>query len=531
MRNKTCELDSLFDVLVIGGGINGCGIARDAQGRGYKVMLVEMNDLASATSSASTKLFHGGLRYLEYFEFRLVREALIEREILYSNMPHISWPMRFVLPVHASMRFTNSTPTSRLIGTFMPWLKGKRPTWLIRLGLFIYDHIGDRKLLPGTKKLDLSREPEGVPLKPKFRKAYEYSDCWIEDARLVVLNARDAQRKGATIMTRTKVVEIQCTDNVWAITLETPEKRMIVHTKMLVNAAGPWVAELASKTAQLKLRETVRLVRGSHIVVDRLYNHDKAYVFQGNDGRIIFSIPYENDFTLIGTTDADHPNPSSTPVCSSEEAKYLCDFASQYFNQALTRDDIVWSFSGVRALYDDGASSASAATRDYVLKLDASKGAPILNVFGGKITTFRKLAESAVELIDKAFARHTTPWTHNAPLPGGEFKIDQKQDLIESLANKLSFLERKAIDRLFRQYGAEAALIFKNANSLDDLGGEIAHSVTARELDWAVEKEWVRCAEDFIWRRSKLGLQLSNTEITAIERYIEARLIKHATPV
>jgi len=518
------EQDDLFDLFVIGGGINGCGIARDAQGRGYKVALAEMNDLASATSSSSTKLFHGGLRYLEYFEFRLVREALIEREVLYRNMPHISWPMRFVLPIHKSMRFQNSTPTSRLLTIFMPWLKGKRPAWLIRFGLFLYDHLGGRELLPGTKRLDLTNAQEGLPLDPKFKNAYEYSDCWVEDARLVVLNARDAERRGAQIMTRTRVVDTRSEDGAWTIFLETPEGPRTVRARMVVNAAGPWIAEVAKKTAHLTLKDGVRLVRGSHIVTRRLYDHDKAYFFQGTDGRIIFAIPYEHDFTLIGTTDADHPDPGTKPVCTAEEVQYLCTFASQYFRRPVSPEDVVWTYSGVRPLYNDGASSASAATRDYVLKLDRAQGAPILNVFGGKITTFRRLAESALEQVDVALSRPTTTWTHSAPLPGGNFEVDEKQRLQEFLAAQLPFFDEWTVGRLFRQYGSEAADIFANARTVEDLGGEIAPSVTARELDWAIENEWVRLAEDFVWRRSKLGLRLSDAEIAAIDAYIAARL-------
>ncbi|MGB0426459.1 MAG: glycerol-3-phosphate dehydrogenase, partial [Paracoccaceae bacterium] len=300
-----------FDVFIIGGGINGCGIARDAVGRGYRVGLAEMNDLASATSSASTKLFHGGLRYLEYFEFRLVKEALVEREHLLHAMPHISWPMRFVLPIAPDMRFDNSTPTSRLLQKIMPWMKGRRPGWLIRLGLFLYDHMGGREVLPATKTLNLRTAQEGGPLKQLFVKAFEYSDCWIEDSRLVTLNAQDAQQRGATIMTRTKVVATSRQSDHWIVTLldQKTQVRHEITTKMIVNAAGPWVGELLGQTLGLKTNEGVRLVRGSHIVTHKLYDHNKAYFFQGTDGRIIFAVPYERDFTLIGTTDQDHLDP------------------------------------------------------------------------------------------------------------------------------------------------------------------------------------------------------------------------------
>jgi glycerol-3-phosphate dehydrogenase len=349
----TVETD--FDLLIIGGGINGCGIARDAAGRGLRVGLAEMNDLASATSSASTKLFHGGLRYLEYFEIRLVREALVERETLLRAMPHISWPMRFVLPYHKDMRFESATPTSKLLSFFMPWMKGRRPLWLIRFGLFLYDTLGGRKILPATSTVDLRTGAEGAPLQKRFAKAYEYSDCWVEDSRLVVLNARDAEARGAKIMVRTKVIDAVRSDDHWTVTLEDNDGLRDVSAKMIVNAAGPWVGDVLNGTLGLNSREGVRLVRGSHIVVPKLYDHDKCYFFQGEDGRIIFAIPYEDDFTLIGTTDADHNDLSEVPTCTPEEQDYLCAFASKYFETPVTRDQIVWTYSGVRPLYDDVA--------------------------------------------------------------------------------------------------------------------------------------------------------------------------------
>ncbi|MEO1577641.1 MAG: FAD-dependent oxidoreductase, partial [Pseudomonadota bacterium] len=305
-----------YDVFIIGGGINGCGIARDAAGRGLKVGLAEMNDLASATSSSSTKLFHGGLRYLEYFEFRLVREALMEREILLRAMPHISWPMRFVLPYHRDMRFENDTPTSKLLSFVMPWMKGRRPAWLIRLGLFLYDNLGGRKILPGTSTVFLKGRAEGAPLQERFEMAYEYSDCWVEDSRLVVLNARDAAMRGADVMTRTRVVSADRRDGYWEVVLEAGGAQRTVTAGMLVNAGGPWVGDIIRNTVRSNATEGVRLVRGSHIVTRRLFDHDKCYFFQGTDGRIIFAIPYEGDFTLIGTTDAEHTDPSQKPECT-----------------------------------------------------------------------------------------------------------------------------------------------------------------------------------------------------------------------
>ena len=369
----------IVDLFVIGGGINGCGIARDAAGRGMSVDLAEMNDLASATSSASTKLFHGGLRYLEYFEIRLVREALVERETLLRAMPHISWPMRFVLPYHRDMRFEGETPTSRILNVVMPWMRGRRPAWLIRLGLFLYDHLGGRDILPGTRTLDLREAPEGAPLKDKFAQAFEYSDCWIEDSRLGGAQRARCRGAGATIRVRTRVIGAERKGGLWHVRLEDSETGATdtVRARALVNAGGPWVGDVITGTLRLNSSEGVRLVRGSHIVTRKLYDHDKCYFFQGTDGRIIFAIPYEGEFTLLGTTDAEHESPDTAPECTPEEAAYLCRFASAYFKTPVTEEDIVWTYSGVRPLYDDGAKSATAATRDYVLSLDESGGAPL----------------------------------------------------------------------------------------------------------------------------------------------------------
>ena len=511
-----------FDLFVIGGGINGCGIARDAAGRGIRVGLAEMGDLGAATSSASTKLFHGGLRYLEYLEFRLVREALIEREILLRAMPHISWPMRFVLPYRSDMRFESGTPVSQMMAAMMPWLKGRRPAWLIRLGLFLYDHLGGRDILPGTKSLDLHRDPAGTPLKPEFRKGYEYSDCWIEDSRLVVLNARDAAARGAQIMPRTKVIGARRQDDVWLITLADSSREWQVRAKMLVNAGGPWAGDIIEGVVGSNSADRVRLVRGSHIVTRRLFDHDKSYFLQGTDGRIIFAIPYEGQFTLIGTTDKDHPDSQTPPVCTDEEADYLLDFASQYFATPLTRDDIVWRFSGVRPLYDDGASSATAATRDYVLKMDEAAGAPLLNIFGGKITTYRKLAEAAMAKIAPQLGNSHGVWTANAPLPGGDFAPDEVGSQIDKLRQTYPFLDRAQALRLTRAYGTEARDVLGEARTAADLGIYFGHGVTAAELEWAVAKEWVSTGEDFLWRRTRLGLVMSEAEAGAIDAYIQS---------
>ncbi|KIC09786.1 glycerol-3-phosphate dehydrogenase [Leisingera sp. ANG-M1] len=517
------------DLFIIGGGINGCGIARDAAGRGLSVTLAEMKDLGWATSSASTKLFHGGLRYLEYFEFRLVREALIEREVLLKAMPHISWPMRFVLPFHKDMRFDSETPTSKLLTTVMPWMKGRRPAWLIRLGLFLYDSLGKRGILPGTAKLDLTRDPAGKPLKDKFKTAFEYSDCWIEDARLVVLNARDAQARGAEILTRTEVLSAQRHANHWVVrtkdhaTGEEQEHR----ARMLVNAGGPWVADVLRQKLGQNSRENVRLVRGSHIVVPKLFDHGRCYFFQGTDGRIIFAIPYEGDFTLIGTTDADHPDPDTSPQCTETEQDYLVDFASQYFEQPLSREDIVWTYSGVRPLYDDGASSATAATREYVLTLDQTQ-APLLNVFGGKITTYRKLAEAALAKIGEVFPQLPADWTAGVSLPGGAFGVAEVETLKARLATEYPFLAPHWAARLIRAYGLEAWEVLGDAKSAADLGQDFGATITARELDWAIAREWVRAGDDYLWRRTKLGLRLDEDQRAAVDAYISEKAVRLA---
>ncbi|SHI78046.1 homodimeric glycerol 3-phosphate dehydrogenase (quinone) [Wenxinia saemankumensis] len=512
-------MDRTYDIFVIGGGINGCGIARDAAGRGLSVALAEKGDLASATSSASTKLFHGGLRYLEYFEVRLVREALQEREVLLRAMPHISWPMRFVLPYHPDMRFEGETPVSRLLGTVMPWLRGRRPAWLIRAGLALYDGLGGRQVLPGTTKLDLRTAPEGAPLQDRFETAYEYSDCWIEDSRLVALNARDAAERGARIMTRCAVTAARREDGHWRVETENGAFR----ARMLVNAAGPWVGDVIAHKVRSNSTDRVRLVRGSHIVTPRLYAHDKCYFFQGEDGRIIFAIPYETDFTLIGTTDADHPDPSVPPVCTPEERDYLIAFANRYFARQLGPEDVVWTYSGVRPLHDDGSRSATAATRDYTLKVETAGGAPLLNVFGGKITTYRRLAESALERIGAHLQVDEGPWTAGAPLPGGDFPVDGVPRLIAGLRADHPWLEERQARRLVRAYGTEAAEILRGASGPGDLGRDFGGDLTEAELRWLIEKEFARTAEDVLWRRSKLGLRLSAEEAAALDEWMAGR--------
>ncbi len=514
-----------YDILVIGGGVNGCGVARDAAGRGLSVLLCEMNDLGGATSSASTKLFHGGLRYLEYFEFRLVREALVERETLLRAMPHISWPLRFVLPINPDLRYLDDNSSlGKLLTRFAPFLRGRRPAWLTRMGLFVYDHLGGRKLLPATATLDLRRHVAGKPLKARFAKAFEYSDCWVEDARLVALNARDAAARGATILTRTRVDAAERGAGGWTATLvdEEGETRQ-VRARVVVNAGGPWVGEVLNARLHQNSREGVRLVRGSHIVTQRLFEHDQPYFLQQPDGRIIFAIPYETDFTLIGTTDKDHQGPPGNPVCTDEERDYLLAAASHYFERPVTKEDVVWTYSGVRPLYDDGAKSATAATRDYVLSLAETGGAPLLSVFGGKITTYRRLSEEAVGKLAKFFPGLGGGWTAGVPLPGGDFPVTGAADLVAALLKAHPFLGERWAKRLVRAYGAEAAELLAGAASPADLGRAFGATLSEREVRWLMEREWARRAEDVVWRRSKLGLRLTAEEIAALDDWMRAQ--------
>lgn len=517
------------DLFVIGGGINGCGIARDAAGRGLSVVLAEKGDLAGATSSSSTKLFHGGLRYLEYFEFRLVRESLRERETLLKMMPHIAWPLRFVLPLHPDMRPDTQTPAAKLVARLAPWLRGRRPAWMIRAGLFLYDHMGGRRILPATTSLDLRHQPEGAPLKPDYPRAYEYSDVWVDDARLVVLNARDAALRGARILTRSPVTAARVENGLWSVTMDTPAGPATIRARMLVNAAGPWVGQVLAQTLGLNAPAQVRLVRGSHIITRKLFDHDKAYFLQGTDGRIIFAIPYEGEFTLIGTTDAEHTDPDKAPRCTIADRDYLCAFASRYFARPVTPDDVVHSFSGVRPLYDDGASSATAATRDYVLKLDTGAGAPVLHVFGGKITTYRKLAQAALGQVGSVLTVPQGPWTAGSPLPGGDFPHDGVQALLSDMTARHPFLTRPWALRLVRAYGTDARAILGTSRRAEDLGREFGATLTEAELEWLVTREWVQTAEDALWRRSKLGLRLTPAQQQAVADWLAVRHAAAAT--
>jgi glycerol-3-phosphate dehydrogenase len=487
-----------YDLFIIGGGVNGCGIARDAAGRGLSVYMAEKNDLASATSSASTKLIHGGLRYLEHYEFRLVREALIEREVLLKSAPHIIWPLRFVLPHHS----------------------GLRPRWLIRLGLFMYDHLGGRKILPPTRSIDFHSDETGKPLKDEFEKGYEYSDCWVEDSRLVVLMARDAAAKGAVIRTRTTVRKATRVAGGWEIEVtNTDGKEEKISAKVLVNASGPWVSEVLAQVVGRNDPDKIRMVKGSHIVVDRLYDHDRCYIFQNADNRICFAIPYETNFTLIGTTDEDYNGDPGKPEISQSEIDYLLAAVGEYFKRPITREMIRWSYSGIRPLYDDGASSAQEATRDYVLKLDHPENqAPLLSIFGGKITTHRRLAEHALEKLSPFFPKAKGPWTAKATLPGGMAYADVKKYVADQ-QRAYSFLKPQNILRLFRAYGTEMQTILQGARFASDLGKSFG-PISEKEIEYLRKYEWVQSADDILWRRSKLGLHMKPEDIQALRLYM-----------
>jgi glycerol-3-phosphate dehydrogenase len=486
-----------FDLAIIGGGINGAGIARDAAGRGFRVVLIEQNDLASGTSSASSKLIHGGLRYLEHGEFRLVRSALREREVLLRAAPHLIEPLRFVLPIN----------------------EARRSATVIRLGLMLYDWIGWRKILPGTRELDLVTDEAGHALKSRFHHAFEYSDCFADDARLVVLNAVDAAERGAVIRTRTRCVRAERTAE-WRLVLNARGQRDVVTARILVNAAGAW-SEIFAETA-LRLTPQRRLIldKGSHIVVRRLFDHDRAYILQAADRRVVFAIPFERDFTLIGTTDRPFAGDPSVVLPSGEEIDYLCGVANEYFRTEIGAADVVWAYSGVRSLYDDGARKPQDIGRDYALILDERFGeAPMLTVYGGKITTHRRLAEDALGRLAHFFPR-SRPWTVSRPLPGGDFVYDGVGTLVERTQRNWRFLSAEHARRLVRAYGTRVDQVLGQATTPDDLGARFGADLTAAEVRYLMAKEWAMTADDVLWRRSKLGLRFTKIETDALDRFM-----------
>jgi len=479
-----------YDLAIIGGGINGTGIARDAAGRGLRVLLLEQNDLASGTSSASSKLSHGGLRYLEHGAFRLVREALTEREVLLRTAPHLIRPMRFVLPA----------------------VPGPRWPPLLRLGLLLYDWLGARKILAGSRPLDLTHHVAGQPLMRKYRSGFEYSDCWADDSRLVVLSAVDAAERGATIRTRTRVARAERED-VWKLILNVQGLREVATARALVNAAGPWAGIVAETVLRMEGRPPLRLAKGSHIVVRKLFDHDRGYILQNDDRRIVFALPFAGDFTLIGTTDENFVGALDAVAPSADEVIYLCGVANAFFRTRIEPSDVVWAFAGVRSLYDAsrGRDKPEDVTRDYRLVLDKRYGlAPLLTVYGGKITTFRRLAEDALAELARFFQLHRR-WTATAPLPGGDFPWDAIEDHVDRALRAWPFLEEAEASRLVRAYGTRIERVLGDARRREDIGPFFG-PLSAAEVRYLMEHEWARTADDVLWRRSKLGLRLSAAE-------------------
>lgn len=495
-------MNPIFDLFIIGGGINGAGIARDAAGRGLSVFLCEQGDLAEFTSSSSTKLIHGGLRYLEYYDFRLVREALKERERVLSIAPHIVSPLRFVLPHDG----------------------GLRPAWMVRIGLFLYDHLAHRKTLPGSESIRLRDSPIGVPLQDWLNKGFLYSDCWVDDARLVVLNAMDAREHGAQIHTRTRFLTSHQEGGNWRATIEdvaTGECRDIT-AKIIINASGPWVSKTLHQRLHVDTTKHVRLVKGSHIVVPRLYEGEHAFLFQNRDRRIVFAIPYEGRFTLIGTTDEPYDDEPGKVEISPGETEYLCESISRYLKQVVSPADVVWSYAGIRPLYDDAAANASAVTRDYVLDIESKPGeAPLLSVFGGKITTFRRLAEHALEKLSPFLPGLKPSWTAEQPLPGGDFTHEDFGRFMISVQSRWPFLPEPVAERMAHSYGTRLALIMGDARKWEDLGQDFGGGLTHAEVDYLIHHEWAQTAEDILWRRTKVGLHTTDSTSLALVEYLE----------
>ncbi|MFL5332174.1 MAG: glycerol-3-phosphate dehydrogenase [Geminicoccaceae bacterium] len=494
----------LFDLVVVGGGVNGTGIARDAAGRGLKVLLCEQDDLAQGTSSRSGKLVHGGLRYLEYYEFRLVREALIEREVLLRAAPHIIWPMRFVLPHVPAMR----------------------PAWLVRLGLFLYDHLGGRKLLPASQVLDLRRDPEGRPLRPEFGKAFEYSDCWVDDARLVVLNALDARARGAEILTRTALAGGRRDGALWEVTLEDrrDQTRRRVRAKAVVNAAGPWVEQVLAQGLGVNSSRHVRLVKGSHLVTRKFWDGNQAYLLQNTDKRVIFVNPYEGDLALIGTTDIPVEGRPEDVVVDEAETAYLLEVLGRYFRQPPTPAEVVHSFSGVRPLYDDSAANPSAVTRDYVFDVEPAQPdgrAPLLSVFGGKITTFRKLAEHALDRLAPFLPQLGPAWMAAASMPGGEMPDADFERWLESFRAAHPWLPDTLARHYGRLYGTRAGGLLAGATAMADLGRHFGAQLYEKEARFLIDEEWAETAEDILMRRTKHALHLTATETRDFASWLE----------
>jgi glycerol-3-phosphate dehydrogenase len=480
------ESGKILDLLVVGGGINGAGVARDAAGRGLDVLLCEQHDLASHTSSSSTKLIHGGLRYLEYYDFGLVRKSLREREIVLSAAPHIVWPLRFVLPHDRHLR----------------------PAWMIRAGLLLYDHLAARRILPGSEAVDLRRHPAGEPLEQRYRRGFIYSDAWVDDARLVVLTAMDAREHGAEILTRTPCIALERERDHWLATLAPHGKpQFSVRARAVVNAAGPWVARFVDEAAGLKAAHHPRLIKGSHIVVPRLFQHEFAYIFQAPDGRVVFAIPYERDFTLIGTTERDYSGDPATPAIDEDEIDYLLGMTNHYFRRDLSRSDVAWTFAALRPLLAKSTDDPKSVTRDYVLELE-QREPPLLSVYGGKITTYRKLAEDVVDRLSPLLGASAAHWTATAALPGGDMPQSDFEAFHAGLERRYPWLPSALRLRYARAYGTRIERLLGGADGLAALGDEILPGLYQREVDYLRGEEFATSAEDMLWRRSRLGLHL-----------------------
>lgn len=491
--------NEIIDLLIIGGGINGCGIARDAAGRGLKVTLCEKDDLASHTSSASTKLIHGGLRYLEQYDFSLVRHSLKEREILLQSAPHIIWPLRFILPHH----------------------QGLRPRWLIRLGLFLYDHIGGRKRLPVSHGINLQRHIVGRFLKEKFTHAFEYSDCWVQDARLVVLNARDAALRGASIMTHTRCIALTRHKQHWTATVEQNKTgvKQTIMAKAVVNASGPWVEKTLGLAGKEYSSRSVRLVKGSHIIVKKIFDHAYPYIFQHEDGRVLFAIPFEHDFTLLGTTEHDYKGDVDRVHIDQQEIDYICQAISHYAKKPVYPEQVKWTYSGVRPLFDDTSGNASKVSRDYELELDVN-GAPIVSVYGGKITTFRKLAEQVVVLLETHLNITQPVWTEKCVLPGGDIQHADFEQFLSNCTLKYNWLDEAIVKDYCRNYGTAIDDILHACKQPADLGEYFGGGLYECELIFLINNEWAQSSDDILWRRSKKGLKLSNHDIEKLDQWL-----------
>ncbi len=500
MTNAPTKPDCDYDLVVIGGGINGAGIARDASGRGLSVMLCEKDDLAQHTSSASTKLIHGGLRYLEHYDFLLVRHALQEREVLLDAAPHIIWPLRFILPHHHALR----------------------PRWLIRLGLFLYDYIGGRKKLPRSHSVNLKTHPSGQSLKPQFTHGFEYSDCWVQDARLVVLNAMDAAARGCEVRVRTEVTDLVRDQGYWTVHLRNnnTQQRSSVTARVVVNASGPWVVKTLALDEAHDSRYSTRLVKGSHVVVPKLFDHPYTYIFQNADNRIIFAVPYEQHYTLLGTTDMEVDDEPGAVSIDQSEIDYICNSASEYFAKDVRPEEVVWTYSGVRPLYDDDSSNASKVTRDYKLDLDTRKEAPVLSVYGGKITTYRKLADDAMKLLAAHLPITTDDWTRHEPLPGGDMPDADFDAYLDSAKAQYPWMDSSVLLDYVRNYGTKVNVLLKGRSSTEQLGLLFGTQLYQAEVDYLVEHEWAQTVDDIVWRRSKKGLGMSDSDLASIQEYL-----------